>query len=91
MLLMGDGTEGLAIVNLDHLEALWIRDPKTNNPEEYAVACRMVSGEQVILFRGNKSECAAIVWGLQGSLASVPNQDVLQMSQLIPDANGDVR
>ena len=89
MLLMGDGTEALGIVNLDNLEALLIRDPKTNNPEEYTVACRMVSGKQVNLFRGNKSECAAIVRALQGYLAS--NQDVLQMSQLIPDANGDVR
>ena len=42
MLLMGDGTEALGIVNLDNLEALLIRDPKTNNPEEYTVACRMV-------------------------------------------------
>ena len=83
MLLMIDGTDALSIVNLDNLEVLLIEDPKAGNPA-YRVMCGMVSGKRVSLFRGNKSECAAMVRALQGYLAS--NQDVLQISQFIPDA-----
>ena len=89
MFLVNDRADKLWIMNLDNLEGLRIKDAKSINPEEYIVECAMVSGKQYNLFKGNESECAAMVRILQSHL--ITNQDVLQMSQLIPDANGDVR
>ena len=87
MFLVNDRTDKLWIMNLDNLESLRIKDAKSN-PEVYIVQCAMVSGKRVDVFEGTETECAAMVRILQGLL--ITNQDVLQnvlqMSQLIPDA-----
>ena len=84
MFLVIDGTDKLGIVNLDNLEALRIKeDTESINLDECIVECAMVSGKRIGVFKGTETECSAIVWTLQGLLRS--NQEVLQMSQLIPD------
>ncbi len=85
MFLVNDRNDKLWIINLDNLEGLRIKeDTKSINLDECIVECAMVSGKQMGVFTGTETECTAIVKTLQGYLAS--NQEVLQMSQLIPDA-----